>query len=79
MPIDTAKAVIPELQAHHMVSHAYIGIRGEEVADPMVALDDGAAAAAAPGVRVESVDAGGAPPPRRASSAPTRCSRAAGT
>jgi S1-C subfamily serine protease len=58
VPIDTAKAVIPELQAHHMISHAYIGIHGEEVADPMVSMDSGTDAASA-GVRVEGVDAGG--------------------
>ena len=28
VPIDTAKALIPELQAHRNVSHAYLGVRG---------------------------------------------------
>ena len=58
VPIDTAKAVIPELQRHHMVAHAYLGIRGEEVADPLVSIDGGAEDAAA-GVRVQEVDPDG--------------------
>jgi S1-C subfamily serine protease len=56
VPINTAKAVIPELQAHHMVAHAYIGIRGEVVSDPLVSMEGGAPAG---GVKVESVDIDG--------------------
>jgi S1-C subfamily serine protease len=59
VPINTAKAVIPELQAHHMVSHAYLGVRGEIVADPMVSMDSATSDPAPAGVRVESVDHGG--------------------
>jgi len=51
VPVDTAKAIIPELQAHHTVSHAYLGIRGGE-GDPLVSLDEGGA----PGVAVQEVD-----------------------
>jgi S1-C subfamily serine protease len=54
VPIDTAKAILPELQAHHMVSHAYLGARGSDTAS-LVALDEGGR----PGVRVEEVDPGG--------------------
>ena len=54
VPIDTAKAIIPDLRAHHMVSHAYLGARGDDTAS-LVALDDGSRA----GVRVEEVDPGG--------------------
>jgi S1-C subfamily serine protease len=53
VPIDTAKAALPELVAHHMVSHAYIGIRAGEAG--LVSLDDGGK----PGVRVEAVDPDG--------------------
>jgi S1-C subfamily serine protease len=56
VPINTAKAVIPELQPHHMVAHAYIGIRGEVVSDPLVSMEGGAPAG---GVKVESVDIDG--------------------
>jgi S1-C subfamily serine protease len=54
VPIDTAKAAIPDLVSHHMVSHAYLGMRAN---DPgaLVALDDGGKA----GVRVEQVDPDG--------------------
>jgi S1-C subfamily serine protease len=55
VPIDTAKAVIPQLQRHHMVAHAYLGIRGEQVADPLVSLEGGAEAPAG-GVHVEGVE-----------------------
>jgi len=51
VPVDTAKAIIPELQAHRTVSHAYLGIRGGE-GDPLVSLDEGGA----PGVAVQEVD-----------------------
>ena len=54
VPVDTAKAIIPQLQAHQMVSHAYLGVRGAD-GDSLVALDDDERA----GVRVEAVDAGG--------------------
>jgi len=55
IPIDTAKAIIPELQAHHMVSHAYLGVRGGDPADALVSLDD----EAPPGVPVQEVDPDG--------------------
>jgi len=54
VPVDTAKAIIPELALHRTVSHAYLGIRGGE-GEPLVALDDGRS----PGVRVQEVDPGG--------------------
>ena len=54
VPIDTAKAVIPDLVAHHMVSHAYLGIRSTSESAP-VTFDTGEK----PGVRVEQVDPGG--------------------
>ena len=54
VPVDTAKALIPELRAHRMVSHAYLGIRGG-AGDPLVSLDEGRA----PGVTVQEVDPDG--------------------
>jgi len=51
VPIDTAKALIPALQAHRNVSHAYLGIG---VGDQPGALVSGRA-----GVRVQEVDPGG--------------------
>ena len=54
VPVDTAKAIIPQLQAHQMISHAYLGVRGAD-GDSLVALDDDERA----GVRVEAVNAGG--------------------
>jgi S1-C subfamily serine protease len=54
VPIDTAKSVIPELVAHHMVSHAYLGVRSD-AATAAVTFDSGAK----PGVRVDEVDPGG--------------------
>ncbi len=54
VPVDTAKAIIPELQAHHMVSHAYLGVRGSDIGS-LVSLDDGGRA----GVRVDEVDPAG--------------------
>jgi S1-C subfamily serine protease len=54
VPIDTAKSVIPDLVAHHVVSHVYLGIRGED--GPTVTFDDGGGKA---GVRVQDVDPGG--------------------
>ena len=55
VPIDTAKAVIPQLERHHMVSHAYLGLRGDEVSDPLVSLEGGTRDEPA-GVRVREVD-----------------------
>jgi S1-C subfamily serine protease len=52
VPIDTAKAVMPRLRAHLVVSHAYLGIRGLDAADGRIALAEGAPA----GVRVGAVD-----------------------
>jgi S1-C subfamily serine protease len=57
VPIDTAKAVIPQLQAHHMVAHAYLGIQGEIVADPLVSMESGAEAPSG-GVHVQAVEPG---------------------
>ena len=54
VPIDTAKAIIPELQAHRTISHAYLGIRGG-AGDPLVSLDEGRAL----GVTVQEVDPDG--------------------
>ena len=54
VPIDTAKAIIPELRAHHMVSHAYLGVRGSDDA-ALVTLDGGGRG----GVRIAQVDPGG--------------------
>ena len=53
VPIDTAKAIIPALEAHHTITHAYLGVRGQGTDEAMVSLDGEA------GVRVQSVDAGG--------------------
>ena len=55
VPIDTAKSVIPDLTAHHMVSHAYLGVRASQDAGSLVTLDGGGK----PGVPVEQVDPGG--------------------
>jgi S1-C subfamily serine protease len=54
VPIDTAKAAIPDLVSHHMISHAYLGVRANDPA-ALAALDDGGKA----GVRVEQVDPDG--------------------
>jgi S1-C subfamily serine protease len=54
VPIDTAKAAIPDLVAHHMVSHAYLGIRSTG-SGSLVSLDDKHAG----GVPVDVVDPGG--------------------
>jgi S1-C subfamily serine protease len=54
VPVDTAKSIIPDLVAHHMVSHAYLGLRGDS--SPTVTFDDGGGKA---GVRVQEVDPGG--------------------
>jgi S1-C subfamily serine protease len=53
-PIDTAKALIPELQAHRNVSHAYLGIEASEGPDALASLGAGRA-----GVRVRDVEPGG--------------------
>ncbi|MGH2967611.1 MAG: S1C family serine protease [Solirubrobacteraceae bacterium] len=55
VPIDTAKAILPELRAHRMVSRAYLGLRGGDPSDSLVALAGGGR----PGVRVEEVDPDG--------------------
>jgi S1-C subfamily serine protease len=54
VPIDTAKALIPELQAHRNVSHAYLGIEASEGPDALASLGAGRA-----GVRVRDVEPGG--------------------
>jgi S1-C subfamily serine protease len=53
VPIDTAKAIIPALEAHRTVSRAYLGIRGEPAADALVSIGDDRT-----GVLVEDVAAG---------------------
>jgi S1-C subfamily serine protease len=55
VPIDTAKAIIPQLERHRMVSHAYLGIRGQDVQESLVSLDGGPHS----GVRVQEVDPDG--------------------
>jgi S1-C subfamily serine protease len=54
VPIDTAKALIPALQAHRNVSHAYLGIGVGDQPGALVSLGSGRA-----GVRVQEVDPGG--------------------
>ena len=54
VPIDTAKALIPSLQAHRNVSHSYLGIAGGDGRDGLVSLRSGRA-----GVRVREVDPDG--------------------
>ncbi len=54
IPIDTAKAIMPRLEAHLVVSHAYIGVRAGD-ADGLVAIASGDRK----GVRVEEVDPDG--------------------
>ena len=56
VPIDTAKSILPELVAHHTVSHAYLGIRGSAEANATVTFEGGGSK---PGVRVQEVDPGG--------------------
>jgi S1-C subfamily serine protease len=53
VPIDTAKALIPSLQAHRNVSHAYLGIEAGEGAGALVSLGGRS------GVRVREVDPDG--------------------
>jgi S1-C subfamily serine protease len=55
IPIDTAKAIIPQLEAHLVVTHSYLGLRGVDGADGLVALAGGASR----GVRVGDVDPDG--------------------
>ena len=54
VPIDTAKALIPALQAHRNVSHAYLGIEAGDDPGALVSLGAGKA-----GVRVREVDPDG--------------------
>jgi S1-C subfamily serine protease len=54
VPIDTAKALIPALQAHRSVSHAYFGIAAGDGRDALVSLGSGRT-----GVRVREVDPDG--------------------
>jgi S1-C subfamily serine protease len=54
VPIDTAKALIPDLEAHRSISHAYLGIDGQDEPGALVSLGSGKA-----GVRVHAVDPGG--------------------
>jgi S1-C subfamily serine protease len=51
VPIDTAKALIPSLQAHRNVSHAYLGIAAGDGPRALVSLGAGRS-----GVRVREVD-----------------------
>jgi S1-C subfamily serine protease len=51
VPIDTAKAILPELQAHRSVSHAYLGISAGDGSEELVSLGPGRA-----GVRVRECD-----------------------
>ena len=52
VPIDTAKAILPQLEAHMVVTRSYLGIRGVDGADGLVALAGGSSS----GVRVGDVD-----------------------
>ena len=54
VPIDTAKALIPSLQAHRSVSHAYLGIRSGDERETLVSLGSDKA-----GVRVREIDPDG--------------------
>ena len=51
VPIDTAKALLPSLQAHRNVSHAYLGIAAADGPGALVSLRNGRT-----GVRVREVD-----------------------
>ena len=51
VPIDTAKALIPSLQAHRNVSHAYLGIAAGQGPGALVSIGAGRT-----GVRVQEVD-----------------------
>jgi S1-C subfamily serine protease len=52
VPIDTARSIIPQLEARQTVTHAYLGLTGEDDA-ALVSLENGH------GVRVRSVDPDG--------------------
>jgi len=54
VPIDTAKALLPSLQAHRNVSHAYLGLEADDDPGSLVSLGAGKA-----GVRVREVDPDG--------------------
>ena len=54
VPIDTARALMPSLQAHRNVSHAYLGIQSGDEPEALVSLGSGRA-----GVRVREVDPDG--------------------
>jgi S1-C subfamily serine protease len=54
VPIDTAKALIPALQAHKNVSHAYLGINAGDDQDSLVSIGRSGR-----GVRVRKVDPDG--------------------
>jgi S1-C subfamily serine protease len=54
VPIDTAKAMLPALQAHRNVSHAYLGIAAGDGPGALVTLRGGRS-----GVRVREVDPDG--------------------
>jgi S1-C subfamily serine protease len=56
VPIDTAKAVIPQLKENHMVSRAYLGVAGHAVEDSLASL--GAGAGSGTGVVVQEAFAG---------------------
>jgi S1-C subfamily serine protease len=58
VPIDTAKAVIPQLKENHMVSRAYLGVAGRAVEESLASLGTGAGAGGAGGVVVEEAFAG---------------------
>jgi S1-C subfamily serine protease len=55
VPIDTAKALIPSLQAHRNVSHAYLGINAGDDEDSLVSLGRSRRV----GVRVRKIDPDG--------------------
>jgi S1-C subfamily serine protease len=55
IPIDTAKALLPQLQKHLLVTNAYLGIRGVEGEEGLVTMAGGTVA----GVRVGEIDPGG--------------------
>ena len=54
VPIDTAKAILPALQAHRSVSHAYLGIGAGDGPEALVSLGSGRT-----GVRVRECDPDG--------------------
>ena len=54
VPIDTAKALMPSMEAHRSVSHAYLGIDGADGPEALVSLGSGRT-----GVRVRDIDPDG--------------------